>query len=281
MSYDAQAWARKIRTGSPTLKAILMSLANRSNDEHACWPSQETISSDTEFDVRTVRRALLKLEDMGILRRQTRTNGRSDMIFLNMSTPESPKRHSKAVHDDDWNNRTDCPGSACPGSESPLDEDTESGGYRSESPDVPDTESADYRTESPPNLNIETPSKQKLETPRNKHKKRKTLPWPEDYREQFWNLYPKKSGDSRKAAWAKLDNLERDDQVEFEAIMTGLRYYARRMNDQVKKNPADEKYIAAASVWINQARWETEKPVEDGASLKAVHDRIRAKGVYI
>ncbi|WP_425906280.1 helix-turn-helix domain-containing protein [Nitrobacter sp. TKz-YC02] len=102
---------------------------------------------------------------------------------------------------------------------------------------------------------------------------RSTSPWPDDYRKKFWDLYPRKPGDSRSKALAKLERIERSDSVEFSDLMKGLGYYAARMNERVQKNPDDRKFIAAAQNWLDQARWETEEPV----SLKDKHAAIKAR----
>lgn len=256
MSFDAQSWARKIKTGSTLRKAVLMSIANRANDaDGACWPSQKRIADEVETTDRSVRTALAELEDMGLIRRVKRRDT-TDMIYLNMEDPgdgstRMPPR--KAPAND--NQRKDVPRK-----EFPEGEEAASGDDRKEFPQGAEAASGDQRKDVPPNLSDEPALNPSRESKANR--KRKTAPWPEDYRKEFWALYPKKPGDSRKAAWAKLDKVHDEDEVEFVDLMAGLRHYAERMNAAVKEDRKNERFIAAASVWINQARWETERAPE-------------------
>lgn len=81
-------WALAQTTGNPTRKVVLLALADRaSQDDWSCWPSQTTIANETELGERTVRRALLELEQLGLIGRvhRMRVGGRgrwSDMYTL-------------------------------------------------------------------------------------------------------------------------------------------------------------------------------------------------------
>lgn len=68
MSYQATTWAASQRTGNPTLKAILMVIANRASvGEWLAWPKLETIAREADVSKRTVQRALEKLRAMGLI----------------------------------------------------------------------------------------------------------------------------------------------------------------------------------------------------------------------
>lgn len=86
MSIQAVAWALKQRTGSPTLKAVLLAVANYVDEDGVCWPSQERLAYDTEITDRSVRDALKKLEEKGFLKRTPRFDEgykrRTDLIQL-------------------------------------------------------------------------------------------------------------------------------------------------------------------------------------------------------
>jgi hypothetical protein len=250
MSHEAQTWALKIITGSPTRKAVLMYLANRANTEDgASWPSQGRVARETEFGERTVRDALKDLEEMGIIRRITR-QGTSDMIYLNMNWRPAGAAGVQSPE----------PPNAPAGAAAAVDSAAgNAGDDRQEAPEVAAGAAGDPRQELPPNLQ-EEPSSNRQEEPSGR--KRTTAEWPEDYRAQFWGLYPKKPGDSRKEAWAKLDKVHRDDAVEFTDLMLGLKFYAERMNAEIKQDPSRRRFIVAATVWLNQARWETEAAPE-------------------
>lgn len=89
MSVHALSWAKRQKTGSPTLKAVLLAVADYADEDGRCWPSQRRISDDTEFSVRAVRGALSELEEKGLIRREAthRPDGSRgvDVLFVAMS----------------------------------------------------------------------------------------------------------------------------------------------------------------------------------------------------
>lgn len=86
------AWARGIKTGSATVKSVLLAVANYADEEGVCWPSQEQLSEDTELSRHSVMRALDQLEDLGLVSRERRHRGdgsrTSDLIMLDLSRTE-------------------------------------------------------------------------------------------------------------------------------------------------------------------------------------------------
>jgi DNA-binding MarR family transcriptional regulator len=92
MSYSAMAWARGIKTGSATVKSVLLAVANYADEEGVCWPSQEQLADDTELSRHSIMRALDDLEGMGLLNRERRHRGdgsrTSDLIILDLSRTE-------------------------------------------------------------------------------------------------------------------------------------------------------------------------------------------------
>lgn len=102
------SWARKIITGSPSVKAVLMAIANYADEDGMCWPSQEMLAADTELSRHTVMRCMETLEEQGMITRQRQHRGdgsrKSDRIVLDLSstvqrstsqrsTVEEPKSH--------------------------------------------------------------------------------------------------------------------------------------------------------------------------------------------
>ncbi|WP_298967704.1 helix-turn-helix domain-containing protein [uncultured Methylobacterium sp.] len=89
MSFQALAWARSVKTGSPTLKAVLRAIAEYADMDGKAWPSQARLAEDTEFTVRGVRKAIVALEDLGLIFReeQRRKDGTqsTDIITLNFA----------------------------------------------------------------------------------------------------------------------------------------------------------------------------------------------------
>jgi len=68
MSIQAMVWAIETRCGSDRdLKVLLMTLANYANTEDQTWHCQDKISYDTEIPVRTLRRKMQELVEMGLI----------------------------------------------------------------------------------------------------------------------------------------------------------------------------------------------------------------------
>lgn len=74
--------------------------------------------------------------------------------------------------------------------------------------------------------------------------------WPSDYREKFWNLYPRKT--EKKAALAKLDAIRKSKSVKFVELISGV----ERLIDRVRRERTLEKYIKHPATWLNRGCWE-------------------------
>ncbi|MGX9944962.1 helix-turn-helix domain-containing protein [Bradyrhizobium denitrificans] len=248
MSIEALDWAFRLNRSdmTSTMKLVLLVLADFAGDEDEAYPRQTTISARSMLTREAVNKNLKKLEDIGIIQATGRTHPtgatRSSVYKLII---DSPKR--KDARDTN---------------KGPVNDDhTPAAGVNDNHRGANDNHTQSERGSRPGENEDHTFNHPKEEPPKEPPtKNRRTAPWPADYREQFWKLYPKKPGDSRKAAWTKLEKVERDDEVEFTDLMTGLRYYAERMAAAIREDQKNVKFIAAASVWINQARWETERP---------------------
>lgn len=79
MSFQALNWAVQQRTGDPTLKLLLLTLANYADERGVSWPSQRQLALDTEICERTVRSKLEMLEVKGLIEREAR-GGRKSKI---------------------------------------------------------------------------------------------------------------------------------------------------------------------------------------------------------
>lgn len=74
-----------------------------------------------------------------------------------------------------------------------------------------------------------------------------TFDWPLDYREQFWNKYPRKK--AKKAAFKILERLRKSNEITFEKLMVA-----------VGKIPIGEPtFIPHPATWLNQGRWDDEQ----------------------
>lgn len=76
MSFKVSASSWLIKTGNPLSKLVLLALANFADETGLCWPSAHTLSEMCETSERTVRRAILRLEQAGHITIK-RSRGRS------------------------------------------------------------------------------------------------------------------------------------------------------------------------------------------------------------
>ena len=61
------------KTGDALAKLVLLSLANRADDQGQCWPSLAKIAEDCETSESSVKRKLVILEGLGLIRRINRS----------------------------------------------------------------------------------------------------------------------------------------------------------------------------------------------------------------
>lgn len=74
MSFQAMAKAVEIKLPSHE-KFVLIMLANYADENGKCWPSITTISRETGISTASVKRAIKKLCDRGIISRQRQNRG--------------------------------------------------------------------------------------------------------------------------------------------------------------------------------------------------------------
>lgn len=72
--------------------------------------------------------------------------------------------------------------------------------------------------------------------------------WPADFKEQFWNLYPRRV--AKKATFRILERLRKSGEVTFEKLMDGVHNYAMQGRDM--------QFTAHPTTWLNQGRWDDE-----------------------
>jgi hypothetical protein len=259
MSLRALTWAFDLAEPklTSTQKLVLITLANYANDKYETYPKQNTIAAKVGLTRPTVCSTLSDLAELGLITiiHRFHDNGgkRSSVYRLHVSAPPEP-----GINDDDDGPMSNNPtGGMSNAPTSPVGEDDKvcQGPRRGMS----STETSDVADDDMNNRILEPSLEPKQEPNPEPKKRRKTAPWPADFREQFWALYPKRKNTSRKAAWTRLEGLEREDRVEFSDVMAGLRIYAERMNAKVKQDRKNEQFIAHAITWINQERWETEE----------------------
>lgn len=104
MSWQATAWAAKQKTGAPARKLLLLALANYADPSGSCWPSQETLATDTEQSTDTVQRQMKRLVAAGLVRIATRPQGRGRWAgrtyYLNIPAADLSEPQPAAQSDD-------------------------------------------------------------------------------------------------------------------------------------------------------------------------------------
>lgn len=92
MSWKALDWATDIRVGSPTMRLILILLANKADEKFSCYPSVGTLVTESCAARSTVLETLKRLEVQGFITRvaQYHESGaqRSSRYLLNH--PDAP-----------------------------------------------------------------------------------------------------------------------------------------------------------------------------------------------
>jgi hypothetical protein len=283
MSFEAQAWARTVRCGSPTKKAVLMDIANNYNNIERCaWTSQKRIAFNTELSERAVRGALSDLEDMKIIWRKSRKNT-TDLIFLSMPDPDEGKFAVARRPDNDNQQRQQMPvGQGHQRHQMPAPAATDAGGYRNDVPVVAAPAAGDERQdvpvvaergagadrqELPPNHYTNPLSKPSDEPSKKPNKRRGPAAlFPDDAFDRWWAIWPNKV--QKPYAKACFDKLANAGDVEFSKIMDGTdRYVANKPKDRPWLNP---------STFINQHRFDDETP---GDQTK--HGQLKANRKFV
>lgn len=89
MSFQAVTWAIEQKTGSPSAKATLWSIANYANDFWCAYPKQSTIAKDSEQSTDSVGKRVADLVDAGLLRRiKLKRFGRRTHDFIILARSE-------------------------------------------------------------------------------------------------------------------------------------------------------------------------------------------------
>jgi hypothetical protein len=76
--------------------------------------------------------------------------------------------------------------------------------------------------------------------------------WPKDFREQFWNAFPRKSG--KAAAIRKLETIRRGGQVPWERLLAAVGAYSAHVAGK------DPQFTKMPQTWLNGGCWDDELP---------------------
>lgn len=93
MSYKATGWAYELPLKGPA-KPVLTALADFADEAGSCYPGQEKLCQMTGLSIRTLRRALERLERMGLIARERRFDQyghrTSDRYYLQLDVQSLP-----------------------------------------------------------------------------------------------------------------------------------------------------------------------------------------------
>lgn len=67
MSVDATIWAWSVDVSKSTERLVLLSLADRADEDCLCFPSMQRISNDTLLDIKTVKKVISDLIEKGLI----------------------------------------------------------------------------------------------------------------------------------------------------------------------------------------------------------------------
>lgn len=81
MSLDATNWAWRADVDSPLQRVVLLTLADRANEEHTCYPSQKRIAKDTCANIKTVGKVLTELEEKSLIKWTGKIKGNGVKVY--------------------------------------------------------------------------------------------------------------------------------------------------------------------------------------------------------
>lgn len=87
MSIQALSWSLKQKCDTPTTKLVLVILANYSDENNSCYPSEKHLASIVGVSDRTIRRCLSYLQNNNLIRIQNRL-GTSNRYYMTMDTSD-------------------------------------------------------------------------------------------------------------------------------------------------------------------------------------------------
>jgi hypothetical protein len=103
-----------------------------------------------------------------------------------------------------------------------------------------------------------TPPRAESETEQ-KERARARDDWPDDFREQFWELFPNKVG--KQDALKALESVRKNGKVKFSQMIAALKAYAAKRDDRPWCNPA---------TWLRQGRWDDRPPASTAPSIPGI-----------
>lgn len=217
MSFRLLAWAKNQRVGDPVAKSILLLLAEAANAAGTCFPSQATLSEDSEVPRRTLQRKIQLLVDLGLVsieeRKRNSDGGRSSNLYrLN-----APSEFLRQSGEDDGDPRVTVAQGATP-------------------PDGGPPAPIGGATNEPSLLTVETSDEV---SPRRREV--------EDGFERFWAVYPRK--EEQRAAFRQFERVVRGRAATIDELISGAQRYAIATHDRERSK------VKLAENWLKAEAW--------------------------
>jgi hypothetical protein len=208
-----------------TALAVLIIIANHANEKGLAWPSMTRLADLSNVDIRTVKRTVLDLVSRGDL--EVVGHGKNNVNHYRICTDSRDTGVTTSSGDIDVTSDT--------GVTSGWDTGVTTVGTL---------------VSPKPSRTINEPSDIRLKGDI------------EDAFERFWEAYPKRDGPNpRKPALAKFKIACR--KVDPENLIQAAEKYAAEIDQQEStERNYSRKFVAQATTWLNQARWE-QYPMED------------------
>ena len=89
MSRKATDWAWRIQASSPSIKLVLLALADRADDAGECYPSVERLEADTGLNRKTIIKATRELEKTGAVIDTKKRKGATQRVKVYRLTTET------------------------------------------------------------------------------------------------------------------------------------------------------------------------------------------------
>lgn len=98
MSIEASAWAWSQKVDLPSIKLVLLALADHADKQGRCWPSVERIGDMTGLSQPTIWRAMTTLTDMGMVQQRRRGRSYSFELCLTNTIHDECNQPDDTIH---------------------------------------------------------------------------------------------------------------------------------------------------------------------------------------
>lgn len=251
MSIKATNWAWSLAL-PPTVKLVLVSMANHADDEGECWPLQSRIAEMTGLTDRAVRYVMHGLRASGLVRSQG-GKGRRGVFFLALEIDEITPELSAIIAQECVSTTKKKTASSPPNrNQIPNSKRNEIPKNRNEVPNLDRNDIPMNRNDIPTNRNL-IPNHRTINNHQQLYSKGQTENSVDHAFDEFWKIYPRKDakGQARKAFEKAIKKISVDQIIEAVKLWP--------FEASLKPNGDFRPY---AATWLNAERWEDQCVIE-------------------